>query len=117
MKKSGIILLLLALFLELQGQDEKMNRFISDLMNKMTLEEKLGQLNLITAGGFITGTAVNEKAHQKIQSGQIGAMLNGFSLASMKASQEIAVKESPNHIPCSLGWMLFTGIVQYFLYH
>ena len=109
MKKSGIILLLLVLFLELQGQDEKMNRFISDLMNKMTLEEKLGQLNLITAGGFITGTAVNEKAHQKIQSGQIGAMLNGFSLASMKASQEIAVKESPNHIPLLFGMDVIHG--------
>ena len=109
MKKSGIILLLLVLFLELQGQDEKMNRFISDLMNKMTLEEKLGQLNLITAGGFVTGTAVNEKAHQKLQSGQIGAMLNGFSLASMRASQEIAVKESPNHIPLLFGMDVIHG--------
>ena len=109
MKKSGIILLLLALFLKLQGQDEKMNRFISDLMNKMTLEEKIGQLNLITAGGFVTGTAVNEKAHQKLQSGQIGAMLNGFSLASMRASQEIAVKESPNHIPLLFGMDVIHG--------
>jgi len=59
MKKLGILLLLLASFLKLQGQDEKMNKFINDLMNKMTIEEKLGQLNLITAGGFVTGSAVN----------------------------------------------------------
>jgi len=109
MKKSGILLLLLALFLKLQGQDEKMNKFINDLMNKMTIEEKLGQLNLITAGGFVTGSAVNEKAHQKLQSGQIGAMLNGFSLASMRASQDIAVKESPNHIPLLFGMDVIHG--------
>ena len=109
MKKSGILLLLLALFFKLQGQDEKMNRFISDLMNKMTIEEKLGQLNLTTAGGFVTGSAVNDKTHQKLQSGQIGAMLNGFSLASMRASQDIAVKESPNHIPLLFGMDVIHG--------
>jgi beta-glucosidase len=109
MKKLGILLLLLASFLKLQGQDEKMNKFINDLMNKMTIEEKLGQLNLITAGGFVTGSAVNEKAHQKLQSGQIGAMLNGFSLASMRASQDIAVKESPNHIPLLFGMDVIHG--------
>ena len=109
MKKLGILLLLLASFLKLQGQDEKMNKFINNLMNKMTIEEKLGQLNLITAGGFVTGSAVNEKAHQKLQSGQIGAMLNGFSLASMRASQDIAVKESPNHIPLLFGMDVIHG--------
>ena len=41
MKKLGFLLLLLAPFINARGQDEKMNKFISDLMNKMTVEEKI----------------------------------------------------------------------------
>lgn len=91
------------------AQEQDMNSFISDLMKKMTVEEKIGQLNLITTGGFVTGTAVNEKGQQKLKSGQIGGMLNGFSVASMRASQEIAVKESPNHIPILFGMDVIHG--------
>ncbi len=86
-----------------------MNAFISNLMKKMSVDEKIGQLNLTTAGGFITGASVNENVQQKIRSGQIGAVLNSFSVASMKAVQEIAVKESPNHIPILFGMDVIHG--------
>src|SRR5674476_1539659 len=109
MKKSGFLLLLFFSFFKIQGQDEKMNLFINDLMNKMTIEEKIGQLNLLTAGGFVTGSAVNQQTHQKIQTGQIGGTLNGFSMPSMKAFQDIAVKESPNHIPILFGMDVIHG--------
>jgi beta-glucosidase len=109
MKRLGILLFMLAAFVKVQSQDEKMNLFINDLMNKMTVEEKLGQLNLTTAGGFVTGSAVNEQTQKKLKSGQIGGMLNGFSLASMRASQDIAVKESPNHIPILFGMDVIHG--------
>lgn len=93
----------------MQAQDEKMNVFINDLMKKMTLEEKIGQLNLTTSGSFVTGSAVNDKVQQKLKSGQIGGMLNAGSLASMKASMDIAVKESPNHIPLLFGMDVIHG--------
>jgi beta-glucosidase len=109
MKKSGFLLLLLFSFFNIQGQDEKMNLFINNLMNKMTIEEKIGQLNLTTAEGFVTGSAVNQQTHEKIQSGQIGGMLNGFSMPSMRAFQDIAVKESPNHIPILFGMDVIHG--------
>jgi beta-glucosidase len=109
MKKFGFLLLLLALFFRVQGQNEKMNAFINDLMNKMTIDEKIGQLNLTTAGGFVTGSTVNKKMQQKLQSGQIGGMLNGFSLESMRAYQDIAVKQSPNHIPLLFGMDVIHG--------
>ena len=102
-------MLLLASFINAQGQDEKMNKFISDLMNKMTVEEKIGQLNLTTAGGFVTGSAVNEMTHQKLQKGQIGGMLNALSLSSMRAFMDIAVKESPHHIPLLFGMDVIHG--------
>jgi beta-glucosidase len=109
MKKLGFLLLLLASFINARGQDEKMNKFISDLMNKMTVEEKIGQLNLTTAGGFVTGSAVNEMTHQKLQKGQIGGMLNALSLSSMRAFMDIAVKESPHHIPLLFGMDVIHG--------
>ena len=109
MKKLGLLFLFLAMFIKLQAQDEKMNLFINDLMKKMSLEEKIGQLNLTTAGYFVTGNAVNEKLQQKLKSGQIGGMLNASSLVSMKASMDIAVKESPNHIPLLFGMDVIHG--------
>lgn len=109
MKKLGILLLLLASVLRMQGQDAKMNQFITDLMLKMTLEEKIGQLNLTTSGDFVTGNAVNDKVQQKLKSGQIGGMLNASSLAGMKASMDIAVKDSPHHIPLLFGMDVIHG--------
>ena len=109
MKRIGFLLILLTLFLKTQGQDEKMNLFISNLMSKMSVEEKIGQLNLTTAGGFVTGSAVNEQTQKKIKNGQIGGTLNGFSLAAMRAFQDIAVKETPNHIPMLFGMDVIHG--------
>ena len=109
MKRLGFALLLLVSFIKIQGQDEKMNLFINDLMNKMSVEEKIGQLNLTTAGGFVTGSAVNQQTQKKLQSGQIGGMLNGFSVASMRAYQDIAIKESPSHIPILFGMDVIHG--------
>ena len=109
MKKLGFLFLFLAMFIKLQGQDEKMNLFIGDLMKKMSLEEKIGQLNLTTAGYFVTGSTGNEKLQQKVKAGQIGGMLNASSLISMKASMDIAVKESPNHIPLLFGMDVIHG--------
>ena len=109
--KRIIVTLFLVLFIipESGAQDTKMNTFISTLMKKMTTDEKIGQLNLTTAGGFVTGTAVNQNVQQKIRSGQIGGVLNSFSVASMKAVQEIAVKESPNQIPILFGMDVIHG--------
>jgi len=108
MKKLGFLLFLLASLIRAQAQDEKMNSFINDLMSKMTTEEKIGQLNLTTSGEYVTGSTVNNKVQQKLKSGQIGGMLNA-SFALMKASMDIAVKESPHHIPLLFGMDVIHG--------
>jgi beta-glucosidase len=108
-KRLGFLLLLLASLLKIQGQDERMNSFISDLMNKMTIEEKIGQLNLNNAGGFVTGSSVNEQTPRKIQEGKIGGIINASSLTIMKACMDIAVKESPHHIPILFGMDVING--------
>jgi len=101
--------LLLTLFPVIHGQNEKMNLFINELMNKMTLEEKIGQLNLNNSGGFVTGSTANEQTPKKIQEGKIGGIINASSLAIMKACQDIAVKESPHHIPILFGMDVING--------
>lgn len=109
MKKLVLLFGLLALLVNVQAQDAQMNKFITDLMSKMSVDEKLGQLNLTTAGAFVTGAAVNEKTQEKLKSGLIGGMLNVSSVTAMKASMDIAVKESPNHIPLLFGMDVIHG--------
>ncbi len=53
MKSFRILVFLLLSFAVTNAQDEKMNAFINNLMNKMTVDEKIGQLNLTTAGDFV----------------------------------------------------------------
>lgn len=97
------------ILVKLQAQDEKMDSFINTLMGKMTVEEKIGQLNLNAGASFVTGNAINEKTREKIKSGSLGAILNDFSIQSIKASQDIAVNESPHHIPLLFGMDVIHG--------
>jgi len=48
-------------------QDQKMDAFIDGLMSKMTIEEKIGQLNLVTAGEATTGSVVSTDVESKIK--------------------------------------------------
>jgi beta-glucosidase len=91
------------------AQDEKMTAFINELMSKMTVDEKIGQLNLVTGGDFVTGSSTNSNVSQKLRTGQIGGLFNVFNLAAMRSAQDIAVKESPNHIPILFGMDVIHG--------
>lgn len=58
--------------------DSKINQFISSLMAKMTLNEKIGQLNLLTPGGGVaTGAVVSSDVESKIKSGSVGGLFGG----------------------------------------
>lgn len=109
MKTFIVLLFSLCSLLHLYGQDSMMDSFISGLMSEMSVQEKIGQLNLNAAGSFVTGSRLNEKTREKISSGQVGAYLNDFSVASIRAAQEIAVKESPNNIPLLFGMDVIHG--------
>ena len=66
------LLMIAALFLltqqvKAQQADAKMNSFITSLMNRMTLEEKLGQLNLPSSGDITTGQASSSDIAKKDQ--------------------------------------------------
>ena len=48
--------------------------FISKLMSKMTIDEKIGQLNLVTPGGAVTGSVVSKDVDDKIRTGHVGGL-------------------------------------------
>lgn len=109
--KSIVFALAVALCaLTAQAVDQaKMNRFIDDLMGKMTLQEKIGQLNLPVTGDIITGSTVSGDVVGKIKAGQVGGLFNMKGVQSIRALQEVAVKQSRLHIPLIFGMDVIHG--------
>ncbi|MFN8247184.1 MAG: glycoside hydrolase family 3 N-terminal domain-containing protein [Ferruginibacter sp.] len=89
--------------------DAAMNRFVSDLMKKMTLDEKIGQLNLPGAGDIVTGQASNSDIAKKIKDGQVGGLFNIKSIAKIKDVQKVAVEQSRLKIPLLFGMDVIHG--------
>jgi len=92
-----------------QSKDTKMQSFITNLMNKMTLEEKIGQLNLPSEGDIITGLGKNSNISGKIKKGQVGGMFNIKGVDKIKEIQRIAVEESRMKIPMLFGMDVIHG--------
>ncbi len=84
--------------------DAKMNAFVDGLMKKMTTEEKIGQLNLLTPGGGIaTGAVVSSDVESKISKGQVGGLFGVIGEAKIRQAQELAVTKSRLKIPLIFG--------------
>ncbi len=81
-----------------------MKSFIDVLMKKMTVDEKLGQLNLLTPGGGIaTGAVVSTDVEAKISKGQVGGLFGIIGEAKIRQVQEIAVNKTRLKIPLLFG--------------
>ena len=87
----------------------KMHAFITSLMSKMTLEEKIGQLNLPSAGEFTTGTATNSDIGNNVKKGNVGGLFNIKGVEKIKAIQKVAVEESRMKIPLLFGMDVIHG--------
>lgn len=110
MKKATVLLTSLLLFSSsLFAQKKPMGAFIDDLMSKMTVEEKIGQLNLMPGTDLTTGAKTNSPLVSLIEKGQLGAVLNTKGAAKIKALQEVAVKKSRLHIPLIFGLDVIHG--------
>lgn len=81
------------------GSDAEMDKFINDLMSKMTLEEKIGQLNLPAAGDITTGQAKSSNIADKIKQGLVGGLFNIKGVDKIRDVQKVAVEESRLGIP------------------
>jgi len=100
MKKLELIVFLLLAVFSLFGQKTKMDAFVNDLMGKMTLDEKLGQLNL-SSGNIGAVLGGSEGMEDLIRKGQIGAT-GGFSLEAVRKVQN-AAQQSRLKIPVLIG--------------
>lgn len=86
-----------------------MKAFIDDLMKKMTLEEKIGQLNLPGSGDIVTGQAQSSDIGKKIREGKVGGLFNIKSVAKIKEVQKVAVEQSRLKIPLIFGMDVIHG--------
>jgi beta-glucosidase len=87
----------------------KMDAYVSALMAKMTLDEKLGQLNLPGAGDITTGQAGSSDIAKKIAEGKVGGLFNIKSVAKIREVQKIAVENSRLKIPLIFGMDVIHG--------
>ncbi|HXO73603.1 MAG TPA: glycoside hydrolase family 3 N-terminal domain-containing protein, partial [Puia sp.] len=78
-------------------------------MSKMTLDEKLGQLNLPGAGDITTGQAGSSDIAKKIEEGRVGGLFNIKSVAKIREVQRIAVEKSRLKIPLIFGMDVIHG--------
>jgi beta-glucosidase len=104
MKKYVLLMVLVTGTSIIWAQDAKMNTFISTLMSKMTVEEKIGQLNLITPGwGIPTGSVVSTDVEGKIKSGKVGGLFGVIGTEKVKQAQDLVMTHSRLKIPLMFG--------------
>lgn len=112
MKK--LILINSLLFIAILGyaqnaKDAKMHQFVNNLMSKMTLEEKLGQLNLPASSDFVTGAVSSSDIAEKVKAGKVGGVFNIRSVTKIKELQQFAVNNTRLHIPLLFGMDVIHG--------
>ena len=106
MKRNIIIIaaLLFTQFVVAQTQDAKMKGYVDALMKKMTLDEKIGQLNLITPGsGIPTGSVVSTDVENKIKQGKVGGLFGVIGVDKIKQAQKLCIENSRLKIPLIFG--------------
>lgn len=91
------------------SNDSQMDRFIDDLMKKMTVEEKIGQLNLPSSGDITTGQAKSSDISSKIRQGIVGGLFNIKGVEKIREVQRVAVEESRLGIPMLFGMDVIHG--------
>ena len=119
MKKRTSLFFLAAIFLTnasfaqkkqaVSATDQKMNAFVSNLMSKMTIDEKIGQLNLPAVGFDVTGPILSKDVNAKIEQGLVGGVFNTFTPQAVRKLQELAVTKSRLKIPLLFGYDVIHG--------
>ncbi len=116
MKYSFLFLFLSFIIISVQGQNaksNKMNIFIDSLISKMTLEEKVGQMNQYNGFWEITGPVPKDgdakMKYEHLKKGLVGSVLNVKGVENVRKLQEIVVKESRLGIPLIFGFDVIHG--------
>ena len=91
------------------GGDVKINAFLDDLMGRMTLEEKIGQLTLLSMGFNTNGPLLNPESEAQIQHGSVGGVFGVYTPVAARKLQSLAVNKSRLGIPLLLGFDVIHG--------
>lgn len=94
---------------EADSGDREMAAFIDSLLSEMTLQEKIGQLNLVSIGFDVTGPVVSENVEEKIKRGLVGGVFNTYTPVAVRKLQEMAVNETRLGIPLLFGFDVIHG--------
>ncbi|MBS1486913.1 MAG: beta-glucosidase BglX [Bacteroidetes bacterium] len=100
---------LLAIACSSKHSHSRMDRKVDSLLSLMTIEEKIGQLNLPSAGYFKTGEAANSDIGKKIEQGKVGGLFNIKGVTNVREMQKIAVEKSRLKIPLLFGMDVIHG--------
>ncbi|MCF8303254.1 MAG: beta-glucosidase BglX [Bacteroidales bacterium] len=92
-----------------QVGDTEREEFVDSLIQRMTLEEKIGQLTLFTSDWASTGPTLREGYKQDIQSGKCGNIFNAHTAAYNRKLQQMAVEETRLGIPLLFGYDIIHG--------
>jgi beta-glucosidase len=103
MKKILLTAALAITIMQSFAQTKPMNEFISNLMSKMTVREKIGQLNLLPSGTITTGISNNSPVKDAFCKGELGGILNLKGADKIRELQELAVTKSRLGIPAIFG--------------
>src|SRR5271163_1797684 len=82
---------------------------IDRLLSTMTIEEKIGQLNMVASSRVVTGPGELRDVHEGIRGGRIGSLLNLWGAEEVRSVQRLAVEESRLGIPLLLGLDVIHG--------
>ncbi|MCT2559592.1 beta-glucosidase BglX [Tsuneonella sp. YG55] len=86
-----------------------MDAFIDALMAKMTLQEKIGQLNLLTSDWESTGPTMRSGYQDDIKAGRVGAIFNAYTAKYTRDLQRLAVEDTRLKIPLLFGYDVIHG--------
>lgn len=115
MKYNKTLFLLLACAFSMQAQKGKTtkikprNEFVTELMAKMTIDEKIGQLVQFTADGTVTGPKGGNNFVDEIKKGNVGSILNATNVKYTRQLQELNLKSSRLKIPLLFGYDVIHG--------
>ncbi|HEY3913372.1 MAG TPA: beta-glucosidase BglX [Verrucomicrobiae bacterium] len=105
----ALALLFFAAGLCAQTHDPKMGPFVSGLLDQMSLDEKIGQLNLLSTGFDVTGPVVSRNVENTVRRGLAGGVFNLYTPERVRSLQELAVGKSRLRIPLLFGYDVIHG--------
>lgn len=90
-------------------QNPVMDQFINELIAKMTMDEKIGQLNLLSSDWDKTGPSMSADYQQQIKAGKVGSVFNAYTADFTRSLQKVAVEQTRLGIPLLFGYDVIHG--------